>query len=78
MLDMSTEDTRRQRALILVRRLQKSQGTERELDELMRELKEIAPHPGVLDLVFGSKPAMSAEEVVEKAFSYSPIPLDSG
>lgn len=72
------DDDKKVRALNIVKRLQVADGTEEELHELMRELKEISPDPNISDLIFWHRPELSAEEIVGLAFAYSPIRLPGG
>lgn len=59
----------------LVSRIMSADGSEQELDELLRLLKRNVPHPEVTDLIFHPLREMTPEEVVETALSYRPIEL---
>ena len=60
----------------IVERLQNSDyASEKEGNELMQLLESNVLHPTVSDLIFWNDIELSAEEIIEKALSYKPIPL---
>ena len=60
----------------LVERLQTADySSEKEGSELMQQLEKNVLHPGVSELIFWNSPELTAEEIVELALSYKPIPL---
>ena len=64
--------------VVLVRRLMNAEGSEQELDEIERLVRDSVPHPDISDLIYHPKVEMTAEEIVELALTYQPIPLPSG
>ncbi len=59
----------------IVRRIQTADGTEAEIDALMKKLERSVPHPEVSGLIFYPEREMTAEEIVAEALSYKPILL---
>ncbi|MDE1464141.1 bacteriocin immunity protein [Spartinivicinus poritis] len=60
----------------LVGKIMRCAGTEKEVDDWVRELENSVPHPEVTGLIFYPKKAdATAEEVVEEALAYKPIIL---
>lgn len=60
----------------LVERLQTADYSSDEEDvELMELLDRNVPHPAVSNLIFWNDAELSAEEIIEMALSYKPIPL---
>lgn len=60
----------------IVERLMNAQfSTDEEGSELAELLKRNVPHPAVTNLIFWNDEELTAEEVVEKALIYKPIPL---
>lgn len=57
----------------LVERIILAEEQDSDFENLISMLQENVPHPEVLDLIYHSKPELSAAEVVEKALSYKPI-----
>jgi hypothetical protein len=56
----------------IVDRIIRCDGSEAEIDELIRTFCESVPHPQALNVLGSSG---SAEQIVEKALSYRPIIL---
>ncbi|MEU1824473.1 MULTISPECIES: hypothetical protein [Streptomyces] len=50
-------------------------GSEAGHDALVEVLERSVRHPRVLDLIYHSDPPLTAEEVVDAAFSYQPFAL---
>ena len=48
-----------------------------EVDVLPAQLKRSVPDPEVSELIFWRKPALTAEEIVDRAMAYAPIILPS-
>ena len=65
----------RDELVLMIRRLQSSDGTDEELDWLLNEVRAAVPDPNVSDLIFYEKPELSAEEIVDRAFAYKGIPI---
>jgi hypothetical protein len=62
--------------IIIVKRLQTADFLSgKESGELMRLLERNVVHPEVSDLIFWNDTELTAEEIVEMALSYKPIPL---
>ena len=69
---------KRDELVAIVRRIQSSDyATEADGDRLLDHLKRSVPDPEVSDLIFWRKPALSAEEIVDRALAYEPITLPS-
>jgi hypothetical protein len=66
---MSKEDL-----IILVEKIMKCDGTEEEIDEMIKLLEKNVPDPGVSDLIFWGE-ERTPQEIVEIALSYKPILL---
>lgn len=60
----------------IVERLQTADfSSDKEGRELMNLLERNVIHPEVSNLIFWNDTELTAEEIVEKALSYKPIPL---
>ena len=59
----------------LVYRIQRAEGTEAELSELLCLLEANVPHPEVSDLIFYATPELTPEQVIDAALAYKPIIL---
>ena len=60
----------------VVERLQTGDySSEKEGDELLQLLKRNVICPEMSDLIFWHNPELPAEEIIEEALSYKPIPL---
>jgi hypothetical protein len=59
----------------LVRKIQASEGTEKEIDEMIDIVEKNVPAPGITDYIFYED--LPAEEVVEKALNYKVIRLNA-
>lgn len=66
---MSKEDL-----IILVEKIMKCDGTEEEIDEMIKLLEKNVPDPRVSDLIFWGE-ERTPQEIVEIALSYKPILL---
>lgn len=66
---MSKEDL-----IILVEKIMKCDGTEEEIDEMIKLLEKNVPDPEVSDLIFWGE-ERTPQEIVEIALSYKPILL---
>ena len=66
MLEMVTKEE----LLVLVRRIRLAQGTEAEIDALVRAFQASVPHPGASNLIYWHEPELTDEEIVEQAMSY--------
>jgi hypothetical protein len=62
----------RNRLMAIVDRIIRCDGSDREVDELIREFCAAVPHPEALNVLGASD---SPEEIVEIALSYRPILL---
>jgi len=65
----------REELVCLVQRIMHSDGTEAEIDEMVREVEENVSYTNVSDLIFYPEKEMTAEEIVDKALSYKPLGL---
>jgi hypothetical protein len=52
-------------------------GSTKEIDELVRFVCKSVPDPNVANLIFWPEREMTAEEVIDTAFSYVPKALPS-
>ena len=59
----------------LTQRILDMNYTEEELPDLIEQLKQSTGCPNVSDLIFWSKRAMTAAEIVNEALAYRPIIL---
>jgi hypothetical protein len=59
----------------LVKRIMSADGTEEQIDELVDTLRKNVLDPNVTDLIFHTRPELTAEEVVDRALAYKPIAL---
>ena len=58
----------------MVRRIQAGDyATEADGDRLLDEVKQSVPDPEVSDLIYWRTPALTAEEIVDRAMAYAPI-----
>lgn len=58
----------------LVEKIKKCEGTEEEIDAMIKLLERNVPHPEVSDLIFWDE-EKTPQEIVELALSYKPIIL---
>ncbi|MFI1968094.1 hypothetical protein BLA24_21155 [Streptomyces cinnamoneus] len=66
----------REELIQLVERIMAGEGeTEAEHDELVHTLERNVIHPAVTDLIYHTRPELTAEEVVDRALAYKPIAL---
>jgi hypothetical protein len=66
----------RDELVAMVRRIQTGDyATEADRDRLLDEVKQNVPDPEVSDLIFWRKPALTAEDIVDRAMAYAPIIL---
>lgn len=66
----------KQELIKIVKRLQTADfSSEKKGNELLELLEKNVLHPQVSDLIFWNDTELTAEEIVEKALSYKPIPL---
>jgi hypothetical protein len=64
----------RDELVAMVRRIQSGDyATEADGDRLLDEVKRSVLDPEVSDLIFMRVPALSAEEIVDRAMAYAPI-----
>ena len=70
----------REELVKIVARIMKADGNEHELEELERVLSQNVPHPAVSELIFYPPNGieLSAEEIVDRALAYEPMPLGPG
>jgi hypothetical protein len=66
---------RREALIELVRRVQRADGTEEEIDEWLHELESAVPHAQIGDLIFYPDKEMSPETIVDLALRYTSIEL---
>lgn len=59
----------------LVRKLMDSEGTEAELDDMLTELQQQAPHAEISNLIFWDDRDLTPEQIVEEALASRPILL---
>ena len=64
----------REELIVLVDRIMKCDGTEKEIDEMIELLEKNVPDPEVSDLIFFGEPK-TPQEIVDRALSYKPIIL---
>jgi predicted nucleotidyltransferase component of viral defense system len=79
------DDVERRRAIALVRQLKTANGSERQLDSAMAELKSLVPDPNVSDLIYWPSQhdlskglqelELTPEVIVELAYRYKPFEL---
>ena len=60
-----------------VQRIMDADGSTKEIDELVRFVCKSVPDPNVANLIFWPEREMTAEEVIDTAFSYVPKALPS-
>jgi hypothetical protein len=65
----------RKKLVDLVSKIMNSEGTEEEIHQWVNTLRANVPHPAVSDLIFYPERKLTAEEIVDEALSYQPIPL---
>lgn len=65
----------KERLIKIVERIINVDGTEGEIDDLLKILEGNVPHLQVSDLIYWNEKDLSAEEIVEKALEYKPIKL---
>jgi hypothetical protein len=58
-----------------VRRIIDVDGTDEELEILADEINANVPHPDIIDLVYDENDAMTPQEIIDKALSYTPRSL---
>ena len=68
-------DANRKELVVLVERLMSGEGAEREVDDILLELKSKVIHPRVIDLIYYCNEEMTAEQIVDKMLEYKPILL---
>ena len=59
----------------LVRKLQRGEGSSEEVSFWLDLFERSVPYPGVVSLIYWSQEELNAEEIVERALAYQPIPL---
>lgn len=59
----------------LVEKIMAADCSETEHEALVELLEKSVLHPRVLDLIYHTKPELTAEEVVDQALAYRPIAL---
>ncbi|OIJ20714.1 hypothetical protein BKP45_08685 [Anaerobacillus alkalidiazotrophicus] len=57
----------------LVEKICNVEGTEDEMDNMLRVLEENVLHPAVSDLIFYNDDELTPKEIVEKALSYKQL-----
>lgn len=67
MSDKPTKDE----LVLLVKKIQNAEGTEKEIDNMIDRLQGSVPHPAVTDLIFYPEVEMTAEQIVEIALAYA-------
>jgi len=72
---MSSRKLSREDLLGMVEKLLTAEGTEEELDELLRRVEANVPHPRVSDLIYYPEVELTAEEIVDMALGYKAITL---
>ncbi|ANF95597.1 bacteriocin immunity protein [Paenibacillus bovis] len=66
----------REQLIALVNKIQSGEGSEQEQDDLLEQLQQNVPHPGVSDLIYWDKRELTAEQIVDEALAYEPIRLE--
>lgn len=61
--------------IALVEQLLSNQGTEEQEHEWVTELERNVPHPAITDLIYWSEDDLSAEQIIDQALAYKPIPM---
>jgi len=56
----------------LVEQIISADGTEEEIDEMLRLFSSMVPHPSASDLIYWSNPQLDPESIVDVALSYKP------
>ncbi|WP_098743198.1 bacteriocin immunity protein [Paenibacillus sp. EZ-K15] len=61
----------------LVTRLYNGEGSEEEVGEWIELLQRNVPHPDISNLIFWPAKDLTPEEIVEEAFHYKPIYINT-
>lgn len=66
--------TNRDRIIELIRLLKIGEGSEEQEDEWVAELKDLSPHPKIMDLIFypDTEEPMTDEQIADRALAYEP------
>lgn len=70
-----TRKLSKEELIVLVERIVKDDGTEKEIDMMLSTLEKSVPHPEVSNLIFWNDKELTALEIVEIALNYKAIPL---
>lgn len=68
-------DQKRERAITLINELRSGNLSDDELGQVTLKLNAILPDPNYWDYTIDHEPRLTAEDIVERAFSYKPIVL---
>ena len=63
----------KEQVISLIEKIQNSEETEQEVDDMIELLKKNVLDPNVSNLIFWSEEEYSAEQIYEMAMSYKPI-----
>ncbi|MDW9854908.1 hypothetical protein GOB46_20335 [Sinorhizobium meliloti] len=70
---MNKNESKKIRAVSLIKEMRSGVASDERQVAIVDELDRILPDPNYWDYMIDNDPKMTAEQVVEKAFSYNPI-----
>lgn len=65
----------KQELISMVQKIIDCNGTDKEIDEMMKVVSKEVPDPAWTNLIYYNDEELTAEQIVEKALSYKPIRL---
>ncbi|MDS0526598.1 bacteriocin immunity protein [Clostridium sp. SHJSY1] len=69
------EKLTRKELVSLVSRIVECEGTEEEIEEMIKIVKRNVPHPEVSNLIYWNEEDFTSEQIVNIALAYKPIQL---